>query len=147
MPPSGPVNPLLHSQAARVEVALREVESLGHATQVATAVAPAVVEYVPVAQDVHNALPVLILYLPTMQAVHTTPFGPVNPTSHVQLASAALAVGELELPGHATQVVSIVAPAVVEYVAATQALHVVLPVVILYWPAVHAEHTPPLGPE
>jgi hypothetical protein len=52
----------------------------------------------------------------------------------------------LEPAGHATQVVAIVAPDVVEYVAAAQSVHTALPVLILYLPTAHAEQTPPLGP-
>jgi hypothetical protein len=145
-PPLGPVKPTLHVQAARTELETRELEPAGHATQVVATVAPVVVEYVAAAQSVHTALPVLILYLPGTHAEHTPPFGPVKPTLHVQAARAELEIGALEPAGHATQVVAIVAPDVVEYVAATQSVHVALPVLILYLPGTHAEQTPPLGP-
>ena len=102
--PSGPEKPTLHVQAARAELELGELELVGHARQAAAAVAPTVVETVPAPQSLHAALPVAILYLPATQAVHTSPLGPVNPTLHVQAATAELASGELECAGHATQV-------------------------------------------
>ena len=61
----------------------------------------------------------------------------------MQAARAVLGLGELELPGHATQVDSSVAPVTVEYFAAAQFKHVVLAVVIVYLPAAHGAHTPP----
>lgn len=45
------------------------------------------------------------------------------PALQVQAASAVLAPGELELPGHAIQVDSSVAPAVGEYFPAAQFTH------------------------
>ena len=126
---------------------LGELELPGHATQVDSSVAPAVDEYFAAAQSVHAALPVVILYLPVMQAVHEPPSGPVNPTLQVQEARAVLGLGEFELPGHATQVDSSVAPVVGEYFAAAQSVQTALPVAILYLPATQAVHVPPSGPE
>ena len=134
-------------QAATAELVLGELELLGHARQVATAVAAVVVEYVPAAQSVQTALPVAILYFPTTHAVHEPPSGPVNPTLQVQEARAVLGLGEFELPGHATQVDSSVAPVVGEYFAAAQSVQTALPVAILYFPTTHAVHVPPSGPE
>ena len=145
-PPSGPVEPALHVQAATAELEIGELE-LTHARHVATAEAPAAAEYVPAAQSVQTALPVAILYLPAMQAVHEPPSGPVNPTLQVQAARAVLGLGEFELPGHATQVDSSVAPVVGEYFAAAQSVQTALPVAILYLPATQAVHVPPSGPE
>jgi hypothetical protein len=145
-PPSGPVKPALHVQAARAELGLGELALSGHVTQVAAAVAPVVVEYVPAAQSVHTALPVAILYLPATQEVHTPPSGPVDPALHVQAVRAELGLGEMELIGHATQVAASVAPTVVEYVPAAQSVQAALPVAILYLTATQAVHVPPLGP-
>ena len=100
----------------------------GQATQVVATVAPSVDEYVLAPQLVHAAEPVMFLYLPVTQAVHGPPFGPENPTLHVQAARAELEVGELELVGQARQVV---APTVVEYVPVSQLVHVTEPVVVL----------------
>ncbi len=75
--PSGPVNPTLHVQAARIELAVGELELVGQARQVVATVAPTVVEYVPAPQSMQVALPVVVLYLPATQAVHGPPFGPV----------------------------------------------------------------------
>jgi hypothetical protein len=64
----------------------------------------------------------------------------------VQLESAALPLGELELLGHARHAVSSVAPVLVEYLPAPQSVHATLPLVVLYFPATQAAHEPPLGP-
>ena len=78
-PPLGPVNPVLHVQAARAELAIGELELVGHVIHVVEIVAPVLVEYVPAPQSVHAALPPVVLYLPATQAVHVPPSGPVNP--------------------------------------------------------------------
>jgi hypothetical protein len=130
-PPSGPVNPALQVQAARAELGLGELELPGHVRQVAANVAPVLVEYVPAPQSVHAALPVLVLYFPVTQTVHEPPSGPVNPALQVQAATVELASGELELVGHVTHVVEIVAPVLVEYVPAKQSVHKAEPLVVL----------------
>jgi hypothetical protein len=61
-PPFGPVYPALQVQSTAASLALGEVEYPGHTRQVAAAVAPVEVEYVPAPHGVHVALPVLILY-------------------------------------------------------------------------------------
>jgi hypothetical protein len=91
-------------------------------------------------------VPVAVLYFPATQAVHGPPSGPVNPGLQVQAVIVELGLGELELEGHARQVVATVAPAVVEYVAAPQLVHATEPVVVLYVPVTQAVHGPPLGP-
>ena len=55
-PPSGPVNPTLHVQAARAELEIGEMELVGHAW--------------------HRLAPSTILYFPAAQAVHVPPLGP-----------------------------------------------------------------------
>lgn len=55
-PPSGPVDPALHVQAATDVLEIGELELLGHARHVAASVAAVVVEYVPVGQLVHTAV-------------------------------------------------------------------------------------------
>ena len=60
-PPSGPVKPVLHVQAATDELELGELELAGHARQVVATVAPVVGEYVPVEQAVHTAEPVAVV--------------------------------------------------------------------------------------
>jgi predicted transcriptional regulator YdeE len=60
-PPSGPVNPALHVHAEITEFGLGEFEFAGHVTQVDSAVAAVVAEYVPAPQLVHAALPLAIL--------------------------------------------------------------------------------------
>jgi hypothetical protein len=68
------------------------------------------------------------------------------PALHVQLLAAELALGELELAGHATHVVAFVAPVDVEYVPVKQSVHAVLPIAVLYFPGTQAAHGPPSGP-
>jgi hypothetical protein len=129
-----------HTHAVTAVLALGETEAVGHAAQVAAAVAPVVVKYFPAVQSVHTALPVAILYFPATQAVHVPPSGPVKPTLHVQAAMAELEIGELELAGHATHAAAAVAPVVVKYVPATQSVHATLPVAVLYFPGTHRGH-------
>lgn len=89
VPPLGPVYPGLHKHnAAAVLPVDDELEFAGHVMQVATLVAPTVVEYVPYVQSVHAVEPVVLLYFPAVQAVHAPPSGPVKPKLQVQLASA-----------------------------------------------------------
>jgi hypothetical protein len=59
--PSGPVNPTLHVQAARAELAVGELELVGQARQVVATVAATAVEYVFPAQVLHAAVPVVVL--------------------------------------------------------------------------------------
>jgi hypothetical protein len=147
-PPSGPVNPALQVQAARVVLGLGELELLGHATHVPSTVACELVEYFPAPQSVHAALPVLILYLPATQALQGPPSGPVNPALQVQAARVVLGLGELESLGHATHVPSTVACELDEYFPAPQSVHAALPVLVLYLPATQAVHEPsgPVNP-
>ena len=62
------------------------------------------------------------------------------PALQVQSATASLELGELELPGHVTQVDAAVAPATPEYAPAAQTLHSTSPVLILYFPVLQALH-------
>jgi hypothetical protein len=55
------------------------------------------------AQSVHAAEPAVSLYLPTAQAWHGPPFGPVWPALHAQAAAEALAAGLLLEAGHGAQ--------------------------------------------
>ena len=145
-PPLGPVYPTLQVQAATAVLGLGELLLLGHAEQVVATVAPAVVEYVAVAQLVHCALPVAILYVPAAHGEHTPPSGPVYPMLQVQPVDELHTVQvEPELAGQARHVADAVAPAVSEYVPAPQFVHAAEPVKSLYVPATHAVHKP-LGP-
>ncbi len=51
----------MHVQATAAELILGEFELAGHATQVAAAVAPTVVEYMPAPQLVHATEPLASL--------------------------------------------------------------------------------------
>ena len=76
--PAGPVYPRLQLQPIVVEQPAHVLpEPVGHARHVAAVVAATVVEYVPTPQEVQATVPVVVLYFPAVQAVHTPPFGPV----------------------------------------------------------------------
>jgi hypothetical protein len=68
----------LHEQlVTTVHKGQKPPEFAEHAMQVAEVVAPTVGEYVPDPHEVHKVGPMIILYLPAAQAVHTPPLGPV----------------------------------------------------------------------
>jgi hypothetical protein len=114
VPPSGPVDPALQVQAVRAELKLGELELPGHTRQVDTAVAPAVVEYVPTPQLEQAALPPPSLYVPDPHGEHTPPFRPVYPALQVQAVTAELVLRESAFTGHTTHVVAAVAAVDVE---------------------------------
>jgi hypothetical protein len=99
-----------------------------HTSQVDAPDAP---ENVPARQAAHDAFPVAILYVPARHCVHRPPFAPEEPALQVHAASAELALGELELAGHARHVAAAVALTAVEYVFAAQTRHADEPVKIL----------------
>ena len=105
-PPSGPVEPALQVQLVEAALPASELESDGHAVHVELAAAFTAVEYVPVPQFVHSAVPVDVLYLPATQSAHVPPWGPLEPALQVQLVEAALPTGELESDGQAVHSVS-----------------------------------------
>ncbi len=63
----------------------------------------------------------------------------------MQAASVVLPLGEMELAGHARQVVETVAANVFEYVDVIQSVHLAVPVILLYFPGAHAVQSFPLG--
>ena len=83
--------------------ALEDCEFRGHRAHVLSATAPVGAEYLPVAQSVHVAVPVIILYFPPAHAVHAKPFAPVYPALHAHWVEAVLVTAELEFPGQAVQ--------------------------------------------
>lgn len=80
--------------AANAVLPAGDVPPAPHAVQ--AAVAPTVPEYVPTAQSVHAAFPLLVLYLPATHAEHGPPSAPVYPALQVQAPEAELPLGELE---------------------------------------------------
>ena len=81
VPPSGPVNPGLHTQlVCAVDATTADCELL--------------------AQLVHAAEPVAVLYFPATHAVHVPPLGPVYPALHEQLCTTVLPLAETEFTGH-----------------------------------------------
>jgi len=71
--------PAAHTHAVTLELPPGEVVPVGQETHVVASVAPVAVEYVPVEQSVHAALPVIVLNLPATHAAHGPPSGPVDP--------------------------------------------------------------------
>jgi hypothetical protein len=105
-PPSGPVNPTLHVQAARAALEIGELELAGHAKHVAKSEAPVRFEYVATPQSVHVALPLVVLYFPATQPVHGPPSGPVKPALQIcgiQALTSELPLGEVFPAGHVAQ--------------------------------------------
>lgn len=142
-PPSGPDAPALHVQLVADELPKRELESVGHVEHADSAVASSTDENLPAPQSRQAFAPASDLYLPAPQLVHVCP-EPVNPLSHMQAVEP---TDEMELVGHAEQVVSEVAPIACEYLDAPQSEHVSVPATALYFPATHVVHVPPSGPE
>ena len=59
----------------------------------------------PAGHDVHDALPVAALYVPTAHAEHGPPLGPVHPTLQMQLVDTMQPLHEApEFAGHVVQV-------------------------------------------
>lgn len=145
-PPSGPDAPALHVQLVADELPKGELESVEHVEHADSAVASTTDENLPAPQSRQALAPASGLYLPAPQLVHVCP-EPVNPLSHMQAVEAELPTDEMELVGHAEQVVSEVAPIACEYLDAPQPKHVSVPATALYFPATHVVHVPPSGPE
>ena len=142
-PPSGPLEPALQVQFVKAALPTGELELDGQAVHVELAAAFTAVEYVPVPQFVHAAVPVDVLYLPATQSAHVPPWGPLEPALQVQLVEAALPTGELESDGQAVHVAAFTA---VEYVPVPQFVHSAVPVDVLYFPATQSAQGPPSGP-
>ena len=101
--------PALHVLLLADELAFGELELAGHARHVVAFVAPVAVEYVPVKQSVHAALPALVLYFPATQAAHGPPSGPVDPAlqpADTHALTFALPTADVVPTGHATQPVA-----------------------------------------
>jgi hypothetical protein len=110
-PPSGPVNPLLHTQTALAPV---DCEFAGHVEHAEIDVAPITLEKVFAEQLVHTDEPVTVLYLPGTHNEQGPPFGPVAPALQVQPVSAELLTTELELSGQLRHRSELLAPSVPE---------------------------------
>lgn len=67
----------------------------------------------------------------------------VAPALQVQASAEMLAAGELLSALQLKQVVTAVAPSVLENFPATQSTHAALPTTVLYVPAAHCVHAPP----
>jgi hypothetical protein len=65
-----------------IELAEGEFAFKGHCKQVDEELALVVMEYVPGPQSLHDALPVIALYLPGSHAEQAPPSGPVVPGAH-----------------------------------------------------------------
>lgn len=142
-PPFGPEYPTLQAHDV---LDAAELELAGQATQVESAVAAIVTEYVPAEQSEQAAEPLTALYLPATHPEHVPPFAPVYPALQAHAATSELELGAFEFEAQAKQVDDVLAPTVTEYVAIPQSVHTVLPLLVLYLPATQTEQTPPCGP-
>ena len=106
--------------------ALEDCQFGGQVLHVLSATAPGGAEYLPAAQSVHVAVPVIILYFPPAHAVHAKPFAPVYPALHMHWVETVLACAELEPAG--------------------QSVHNAVPVPALKVPATQGRHGPLLAP-
>ena len=109
------VKPASHAQSARTVLPAGEVESLGHAVQIAL---PGAGLYVPAAHGSHAA-PFAVK--PALHvSMHGPPSAPPNPALHLQLLIVVLPATEPEFAAHVMHVSDADAPVVVEYLPATQ---------------------------
>jgi hypothetical protein len=128
VPPSGPVNPGLH-------------------TQLVCAVDATTADCVLAAQSVHAAVPVAALYFPAKQAVHATPLSPVCPRAQIQAPTAVCPVADVtEFAGQSEHALSTAPPVYALYLPAPQSVHESEPIISLYFPATQAVHVPPFSP-
>ncbi len=106
VPPFGPENPTLQMQPAKAEVPAGEFEFSGQVMLVSVA-APVPTRYLPAAESVHEADPVVVLYFPGTQVEQPlvgAPPRPVYPGLQMQSLVNALVVVSVELPvGHIVQ--------------------------------------------
>ena len=78
--PSAPVNPALHLQSVMATLPGGESEFAGH-------------------KLTHASLPTISLYVPALQAEHSSPAGPVKPGSHSHDDASVLPAADTELAG------------------------------------------------
>jgi hypothetical protein len=102
--PFWPEYPALHRQSAAASLPVVDCELEGQLSQVPTAVAPVVVEYVLSPQFVHAAEPTATLYFPGTHSTQVCPSSPVAPALQVQAVSTADPDGEFEFAGQTSQV-------------------------------------------
>lgn len=94
--------PEAHSVHVSTVIAAVKVEyfPLEHATQVVSLVADILTEYFPGTQEVHCALPVVLLYFPATHAVQLPPSNPVYPVLQTHAMISPLPWAECELGRH-----------------------------------------------
>ena len=98
----------MHSVCSSLPAAA--VEWLVQVSHVSTDVAAVVVEYVLGPHSVQGGSPVCSLYVPALQAVHSTPSEPEYPAIQVQSVTNSLCGPENVKAGHSVQVVDEEAP-------------------------------------
>ena len=149
VPPLGPVYPELQVQAVIPVLFKGEFEFELQLVQVDSAICADSPEYLPVAQEVHGAAPIGILYVPARHAVQVSlPSGPVKPGLHLQSVFTLFpALTATVFVGHAWQALSAVLPVNVLYLPDAHRAQVSLPDKILYVPVTHTVQVSlPSGP-
>ena len=142
-----PLNPATHVQSLGSLLPDGDDAQYRHVRHVLGAVAPEVVEYVPLSQRAQDAEPGELLYVPAVQLVQDPPVEPLDPMLHVQSLGAWLPDGDDDREGQLEHVLDVVAPEIVEYVPPAQRAQEAEPGEILYVPAVQLVQDPPLAPE
>ena len=146
-----PATQLTHALAPAAEYV-----PTGHKSHTPALVAPVAFEYSPAAQLSHGLAPDTVLYFPAVHIVQAPPFGPVYPTSQVQLTRNPLEAAAREFNGHALQfglpsgdhwpsghwrhVSFPTAPKCTEYNPIEQFEHAVIPSWLLYVPGLQIRH-------
>ncbi len=137
---------MLQTQSAFALLLMGDWLDVGHARQVAAAVAASTVEYWSAKQFVHEAEPVDVLYLPGTHATQL-PSLPVYPALQMQLVMDTLPVATAQLfDGHDVQAASVIRAVIVLYLPAPQSVHVADPVADFHFPVLHALHGLPSTP-
>jgi len=99
-PPSDPLAPASHVQAAMLVLEAMALEFDGHAVHVVSVVAPSTPEYVSLPQSVQRASPVSVLYLPGTHIMHVSLISPYEPALQAHSVKTELPTGDVELIGH-----------------------------------------------
>ena len=119
-PPLDPTQPMLHRHLVIASLPATELEFDTHCRHTFELSAATAVEYRPLAQSVHAAVPGTVLYLPAAHGAHSPPLAPVYPALHTHAVMRELAAMESELSGQARHVLAKAAPTLPEYFPSAQ---------------------------